>query len=315
VSATYLWRRFRTPYLTVATELAGHFHKFDHENRGVIVRLPPASRIRDDEDARLRVTTWIGPDSRPFTLDVADVDVEIDQPETEAIARAVLAPDWPDAGADFVNELGKQADSAFHHWLKMLRWHTKYGRIGRFDPPAGSGWGAELRDRGTDRKIAYGPITMTVSLQHRVTAEEWTQLQTRFDQKQAASPLFYDLFFDGVEHLRHDDSRRAVIDFANASEVLCKAVLDAKLPRETDVTVREFLLGARASAFLERFGQFLFGSEFDKPLRNVLRRLFDARNNVLHSHGPRPISGSDSAEYRSATQRLLVLGSKELGLP
>ena len=78
-----------------------------------------------------------------------------------------------------------------------------------------------------------------------VTETDWANIERALSLGQS-SPLFYQLYFDGIEHLDSGDLRRAVIDFAIACEVLLKTLLERRLP-PTLFDAPQEILAPRAS--------------------------------------------------------------------
>jgi len=156
-----------------------------------------------------------------------------------------------------------------------------------------------------------------VSPDRPLAVEEWADVQ-RVLTLGIEPPLFYDLYFDGSEHLAAGDYRRAVVDFANACEVLLKTLLDASVPQGLMNPAKEYLLRAQANVLLNRFGPELLDMARSTEVgehRRHLEQLFAARNDALHSHRPDALTHSSCVQFRAATRALLEAGAKALGLP
>jgi hypothetical protein len=315
--SAYSWNRFTTPSLSIVAGLAGASHRFMFEGRNTRVRLPAADRAGSDDDSRLYVTTRRTVDHVPLVFDVHDVDVIVDQPASPEIL-AILQSDKNSVVPDgLVSAMGDFAERGFNNWLRVMRWRTRHWSIGRLRRHQRATWGTYLHEQGTDRILAPSVTTIKVAADRPIAVQEWEDVQSVLTLG-AQAPLFYDLYFDGMEHLVSEDFRRAVVDFANACEVLLKTLLDQGVPQALIAPAREFLLRAQASVLLNRFGPALLDMERSSKVgqhRVALEQLFAARNDVLHSHRPDALTHARCVQFSIATEVLLEAGAKALSLP
>ena len=309
----YAWNRFATPHFSIAAALEGAGHEFTFEGFAVRVKLPPATRAGDDDDARLRITDRSAGEA-PVQFDVCDVDVEVDQHNTAEILALVESRGWPARDVDLVADVAEFAGRAFDHWLRIVRWRTKQWRIGRPGAYLPATFGAcTLYEHRINRRLSE-PIAALPTTDHHVTLEQWAEIQATLSAHLRA-PLFYDLYFDGREHLAAQDLRRAVMDFASACEVLLKTLLDRRMPEQRYGSSREYLLGAQRRALLNGFAPSLLEPCVEGVLRlhrQDLDELFAASSDVLHSDHPSRITEARCVQFGRATSALLTVGEQAL---
>jgi hypothetical protein len=311
---SYSWNRFNTPNLSIVAPLAAASHEFMFEDFRVRVELPPEARAGDGDEARMIVTSRRTADKSPLTFGVRDVDVQIDQPDTTDILAFIDSPNREDVDTEFITPMGKFAVRAFDNWLRVLRWRSLNWSIGRLGRDQRASWGTYLREKGTHRLLAAGVHYFFASSDRPFTIELWSDIQATLERGRT-SPLFYDLYFDGQEHLAEEDFRRAVVDFANACEVLLKTLLDRRVPDDLYGPARDYILRAQASVLLHRFGPTLLGeaaAAVFRGCRHDVEQLFAARNDALHSHQPGALTAERCQQFRAATAVLLKAGSEVL---
>jgi hypothetical protein len=318
MSLVYSSNRFNTPGLVVVPELVGSEHEFQFEGRQAKVALPPSAELdreRVGDYRRYVIGTRQAVDNAPLNVHVHDVDVTVDVPDSpqieamraefEAKSRdPALLPEW--------QATERFALMSFDHWLRVIRWKCGYGSIGRLARHQREHWGTYLCDAKTHARFP-GPTVIVVPFEPAVSVEQWAATGSALRDGRT-SPLFYDLYFDAIEHLSDEDTRRTVIDLTSACEVLLKTVLDAALPTGTLPAARKQLLKAPASVLLRDFLKPLLGAGADhvSSHRRSFEELLKARNDVTHGHRPNLPSTVDCKRFGEAVRALLTVGSEVL---
>lgn len=172
--SAYSWNRFSTPGLTIAAELAGGSHVFEHRGLNVRIVLPSATRGGEHEDSRLHVTARWAADGTPIQFDVFDVDVCVDQPNSPELRAALVEPRPEHIDkSGVISRMGDFAAQAFEYWLRVIRWRTRHWRIGRLRKHRRARWGTYLYEHGPNRRLAQSVTTITVPADRKITADEW----------------------------------------------------------------------------------------------------------------------------------------------
>ncbi len=306
-SRAYSWNRFATPNLSIGAVLAGSGHEFVFDGAAVRVKLPPATRAGDDDDARLRVLEWNESDA-PAVFDARDVDVEIDQSSTPEISAVLDGTAAADVSVALVTRIEQTAERAFDHWLRMLRWRTKLWRAGRPDR-AHTARTCTLYEHRTNRRLAAAPPA-AAPVARPLSLEDWAGIQRALAERLRV-PLYYDLYFEGREHLYAGDLRGAVVDFATACECFLKTTLEQRLPRSAGDEARAYVRHAPPGALLNGFAASLLDPRIETVLRvraTSLEMLFTARADVLQGRRPDDLTSWRCVQFRKATGSLLAAG-------
>ena len=98
--------------------------------------------------------------------------------------------------------------------------------------------------------------------------------------------------------------------------MLFKTLLNRSLLGGLDRAAREHLMRAPARVLRQQIGPSLLGSLWDeRTYRKAIGQLFEARNEVLHSHDPTALTRARCAEFEEATSALLAAGEVALAEP
>ena len=308
MALAFSWSRFETPSLDIAAALAGDHHEFVFAGHTTRVRLPPASAAGDGAMDRLFITQSLSADGTPVTYAVRDVDVELDQLDTDLV-RGLVARDKPDPNVDAVAEMGEVAGRAFDYWIRVVRWQAKSHRIGRLTRQQRDTWGSRLRETGTRRQLASHAIRIVVSLSSPLSPELWTDIAGLLVAG-SEPPVSFDLYFDSLDHIDHGDLRRAIVDLANAAELFLRSRLDRSLPSALTPAVRKYAMRANASVLLSRFAPEILGAggpSFLQAKKADLAQLFELRNRLVHSSDQLALTESMCRQLGRVTKELLEL--------
>jgi hypothetical protein len=311
---TYSWIRFATPNLSIVAALESGGHEFLFNGASVRVKLPPAVRAGDDDDARMQVVQWAD-DETPMIFGVLDVDVEVDQQNTPDLLKLADSPGPPRNDEPMIAELETFAGRAFVHWMRIVRWRTKNWRIGRRRLPR-STWGCALYEHRTTRRLASRATPNPVTSGRHATLEEWADIQTTLGA-QVPAPFYYDLYFDGLEHLDAEDVNKAVLDFANACEVVLKALIARRLPEQHFNAARDYFMSAQPDVLVDGVGPSLLDPCVQGVLRThrpMLNQLFAARSRIQQSDETVATTLDQGAQFGTATSALLSVAEGPCGL-
>ncbi|WP_343733535.1 hypothetical protein [Acidovorax sp.] len=292
------WNRFRTPNLSVCTELLGRSHTFIYEGRRITVKLPRAPAGKKDESSdRLSLVSWRpnGEDIIPLQYNIYSVDVSIDIDEEFRLPPEILTRN-PNALDLLTTEQSTSLDRctdeshflslrAFDFWTRMMRWQTEQHLIGRDDPNSPlTGMATYLVDKQSGKEVWIGTHRMTLHMSPEISEDVWCATQSLLSEVDRI-PVSVDLYFDALYHLHIGDLKRAISDAAVAAESHVRAVVQEAMPDGAGPELRRLVDEANIRPIIERvYGEAL--SLADSPgkfeIPSGIHKLFDYRNKVLH---------------------------------
>jgi len=220
------WNRFIIRNLTVETDLVGLFHEFQFDEKRVRIQLPSAKYLpgEDGEGEKLSCNSWRLVDGKqvPTKYWVHEVDVTILIPNRITIPEEVLSRQpnaydiYSQAEQDRLDEIANQygglAEKAFDIWIRVLRWKCNNSAIGR---PAihgsRSGWSTYLIHENISQSVWASNDTMVAKGSKPMTSLEWQAVETAM-QANNMPPIYFELMFDSIEHIKNEDLQRAVVD-------------------------------------------------------------------------------------------------------
>lgn len=326
------WNRFLSRSLVIEPELIGKSTEFKYDNRKIKISIPTEAIDKlwkevdlpsfDEEDKRLAILAWreeeVG--RTPTQILVYFVDMTLEIPERLRIKSELLSR--PPNASDILNQEeqssldniaisnGKIAEAAFEYWLRVLRYESRNWSIGRPSVKSHrSGWGTYLfahieRKRFWNANI---PVSVPTIPEKVINSDIWSSTEKSL-QDGIDSPLYFAIYFDGIEHLMLADYQRAIVDFAVACEVFMRSKLAKLIPSSLTNPLAKYIL--EASAFRVRtqfFPELLspIGMRTFKGLSKDLEKLFESRNKILHSGISDGSSISLVSRFQQTTARII----------
>jgi hypothetical protein len=160
------------------------------------------------------------------------------------------------------------------------------------------------------KRVWSGPHSLTLPWLNPISVEEWERAADSLLRGEH-SPLYFDLYFDGIEHCKVGEFQRSVVDFAVSSEVLMRSKVMGKLPNGLLQPIEEYVDEANIRIVMTKFFPWLLSDkgkgEF-KRFSSQLHQLFDARNDILHSGHLPNLTEEQVEAFRVATKSLISLG-------
>jgi hypothetical protein len=326
------WNRFLTRQLEIVPELVGRIQTFRFEEHIVTITLPQGAidKIKEPheasvamdsgEDIRLVVTGWREDKGQriPSMVSVQDVEVTIEIVENIKIHERMLTipPNaydlLDDKEKNKLNEVGdsygKLAEAAFEHWIRLLRWKSRNGSIGRSAVKGhASGWSTYLRDRKSDHNVWMYIPPFTFYLSDPIGLDTWEEVDKSL-KRDEESPLYFDLYFDGIEHSKIKDYQRSIVDFAVAAEVFLRSKVMDKILQILLPSVRKHIDRSAIHNYYDQFFPEIL-SDIGKTeygnLKANLKNLFESRNAVLHSGNLLGMMPEQIRQYQSTVKELL----------
>lgn len=291
------WSRVPIGKLSIAPSLAGASHTFSYENALIEIRLPaapkrPNLRLGRWDDDRIWCSSWRTGSHRPICFEVKSVDVFVDLrrrfavPE-EALGRVRLE-NFSATESTRLQGLLKRGEAlvadGVDRWLRVLRWRSLRGYIGRPERSSEPVRGADLVDFVSKRRFYSGPISVIASVSSPLPKRVWKRVGAALAQG-LEPPIWYDFLFEGEHRLAVGDRTGGVIHLAISAESLLREVTARKHARSpTHSEFRGLLNQVSVSRILDRWKALGFRSPGRKNAVDVpaLKRLFEVRNRLMH---------------------------------
>ena len=164
--------------------------------------------------------------------------------------------------------------------------------------------------RKNRNRIWGGPAEFTAWVKDPIDTQAWVQTQKALDLN-LDSPLYVNLYFDGIDQRWNADYRRAIVDFAVSAEVFLRSRVMEQVPESLNPQMYSYLDEAGIRIILERFVVHAMtgkGRRKIAKMKSDLHALFTDRNTILHS-GNLEILNEEIVESHQATvKNLLDLG-------
>jgi len=325
------WHRYLTRGLVVAPELLGLSHEFTYKSGSVKIELPSGDAL----PKKVTDTSMSEPDDAPVTVkgyrkqgdywtptqvSVKSVDAQVDLSETVTLPEEVMTrhPNPVDLVSREqqarLNQMTESywgfADEAFDRWVRTLRWKSGQGWIARPEiHGSDSGWGTCLLDRDTKRRLWRSGVEVTMHMHSPITLPTWNDVEAAIKQGHE-SPVYVDSMFDGIEQFKADNLQLSVVYLAVACEAFMRARVVRCLPTGLSPAAAKFLSEAPIAQVRDHLFKDTLDSEQKKALaafNTQLRRLFEARNRIVHwGHKP-GLTEADCRAYIKATEKLIAL--------
>jgi len=324
-------KTFTITHFTVAPELLGLSHEFLFKNGQVKIELPPADNlpkeiteesIMESHNSILTIKSWRVENGRniPTKIEVKSVALQVCLNETITLPHEVLTrkPNPVDLSSkqqqtqlnqitDFHTDL---ASAAFEWWLRILRWKSNDGSIGRPEIHGfQSGRSTYLLDSATMSRFWAGPILVTMFLPNLITLPVWQDTEATLKRGQE-SPVYIDSMFDGIEQLKVGNLQQSVVYLAVACEAFMRTRVMQNLPKGLTPALQKYIKDARIGEILDHFLKDTLDDEQNKVFSTIkpnLGQLFKARNKILHSGHKKDLASADCQQYIQATKQLITI--------
>jgi len=318
------WNRFLTTNFFIVPELVGSMHEFVYKMHSVKISLPSKQQIPKEtfEGDLLSFNTYreIDGEKKPIQFSVHAVDITVQIPDQIHIPQEVLnrPPNAYDILSDSkqaqLNQLALTytgiAEEAFGFWIRVLRWKSDNSEIGRPQIIGHkSGWGTYLLAKETSNRVWAWHDTFRVPREPAITSEIWENTSSVL-QKGIDPPIYIELMFDGIEHAKAGDFRRAIIDMAVACEVYLRTLVSRSLPSGLNNAIMEYIDDANIRPVLTKFIPEILNGEGKKSLKKLtspLHSLFDIRNKIVHTAKQIEITQDECQKYLAVTRELFLI--------
>ena len=312
-----------TSPFAIAPGLLGSRHTFTCDQTWVTIELPSPEdleRGRPDE-RRAKIFSWRreGGQDVPTGVAIYSVDILVQLPSALAVPVQILRQ--PANAYDVLTKAQQEqleslaqtqpiVERAFDVWVRTLRWKAMNPFLCRqqaLGPE--SGWGTRLLEVTTRHHFWIATQVIEVDYGRQITLQQWEETQHAL-HTEVTPPVYYDLLFDAHAHLRMKDYQRSVVDCAVACECYLRAEIMRRMPTSLTSNVTTYVDEANIRQVLTRFFPETLGAEarraFDR-ISSSIHRLFNARNQILHSGRELSLTGNDCQTYLNAAEKLIVI--------
>lgn len=306
--------------------LAGDLHQFDHEGHRITIRLP-SKPTHDgfDEDAAITCQSWrTSTDGRKYPTEygVHRLRVEVEGKDSSAVPEdAIGRVDvslFTQSQRERLNKaaarLSNVADSAFEHWIAVLRWQANNPFIRPpFGPNESISFGAYLFEKST-RKRFYSPGHMfVVQPTHAVSRASWKSAQKSLSAAEVV-PIWHQYLSDAHTRIVSGDPDGAVLSLAIATETLIRRAMLVFLADPPDDAFLDIVDRHSVFGYLQRWHKFTFGSKRFSAAADIgkLQNLFSHRNRIMHSGKRNRLSIADCRSFFATVRGFIYEGDRYL---
>jgi len=328
--SVFSWNRFRSRSLYIAPEVVGKRHRFLYDGHRVTISLPTLKMLTPrkelmtqiDHEVLLSYNSWReeNGEEHPVAYWVSSVDIVIDYGKPIKVPNGVLdrSPNAYDLVSKkrqgqlnkIANDQEDVARRVFDYWLKIMRWKTDNSSLGRPEVKGHeSGWSTYLLDASTRKRFWIGETVIHVSRENPVTLQEWNKVG-KLIRNSVHSPLYFDYYYDALEHLALGDLDRCIVDLAVSCETLMRGVIETNLPPNLLDSINKYIDKASIYNYIEDFipdllkpikrGRF-------RVLKKDIKDLFTERNSILHGKNRSSSNLADCQRFISMTRSLMNL--------
>ena len=316
---------FELSNLNVEAHVLGRRHRFEYDGKTVNVSLPTKREIDqsdkfqgDKREYGIQKGHRIG--SRQEAHDPAPTDiysvtiavVRVDISEAFRIPAGAARPDGKHYQSMTkseqkrvqiaLDEYGKTARRAFQYWLRVLRWKSQYGLIGRLATEnLDDRWDATLVDPKHGQSLGYGIVHVTARMLPGVTDSVWKAIR-RAVKAGREPPVWCELIFEGETAKWNGNFSGASLYYAIACESYLRSFFLKKFPRKLNATVIERQLNVRP--ILEWYKHWE-PERLKKSDWKTIHKLMDLRNRIAHEGTSMSISESLCQKFHQVSRSLV----------
>lgn len=314
--------------VTVEASLLGRRHKFVYEGKTVNVSLPTKREIdrsdvfQDGEADGLPSKGYKAGSSQkpndPTPIEaykVAVAIVKVDIPDGFRVSKRAAHSDGrlyqsmtkseQKRVHDTLEDCGETARRAFQFWLRIFRWKSRSGLIGR---PATENldekWGLAFVDAKTGEGLGFGIEHMTLNVNNAVTLSDWKAIH-RATKAGKEPPVWCELIFEGETAQWNGNLRGAALYYAIACETYLRSQFLREIPRKPDANVTEVIENHINVRPILRWYRRRQPGHLKKPEWSTVQKLMEMRNQIAHKGASVGISPSDCAKYLQASRALI----------
>jgi hypothetical protein len=317
------WNRFAIRNLRIDLSLVGAQHEFTYGGCKARIQLPSSKNLSKEplEGEVLSFDTYRDSNGEkiPSNVRVHAVDIEISRGEEILVTDGIMnqAPNAydvvPRSQQEQLDALAEAhasiAEKAFNLWTRILRWKSGDSGVGRPEVIGHeSGWGTYLVAESTRKRIwNFSQPDIVWIGQTVVTADIWNTAE-RAVWLGLEPPIFIELMFDAIEHIRLGDLQRAAVDLAVACECYIRKLVANSLPNGLKKSLSEYVDDANVRIVLTKFIPDVLSDQERRELKRLesrLHKLFDIRNEILHTGRSPALDFIDCGMFLEATRSLI----------
>lgn len=152
-------------------------------------------------------------------------------------------------------------------------------------------------------------FTISIKLPTTINEKVWDEVEDAL-RNGVEPPVYVGLLFDGIEHIDLGDLQRAVIDFAVSCESYLRTLISSAAPEGMAGSWKDFINEANIRPVMEKLVKGILTDaerrEFGS-MKSRLHKLFNLRNEILHSGRSSSLTRAECLEYADLTRRIIQL--------
>lgn len=312
--------------LQITPDMLGAKTSFDIDGHQVRVILPSINVLDIPEteygNDLIEFHAWQVKDGKrvPQYFDVLKICIEIDVNEVIQLpaellnvrnnAYELLSPTEELSLDKLAHDYELFADRIFDVWCKTARWKSRNGDIGRPSITHSRARSVRFCDTSTNKPIwlAGSGFTISGGKSKPISRSDWDAINQALLTYQRP-PSYVDFYFDGIEHLKHGDLVRCVIDFAISAELTIRRNLRENLTKQLQAEITKRIVKAQITDIFPKYGPTIFGvnvwNKLNEGTKKTIHDLFMKRNLLVHYANSEGLSVHSCENYRQALAEIL----------
>lgn len=312
---------------SVEESLLGRCHKFEYDGKRITVKLPtkreigrygPESEMCVGQLESHRPGPRGGIKNAKFKLFMAQLSIQMNEvfnvpqklsPEAVTPYQAMHEKEQ-ERLHEALQNYGPIANNSFRYWLRVLRWKTGLGLLGReISEDYDRQHDANTTDPRTGKYFGYGYGYLMIPARQLVTRDHWNECH-KLLKNRAEPPVWIDWILDGELLEANGNIRGAAANYAIACESYLLSTFFAEFPDtlgDNVLSIVERQIHGRA--VLEGFAKSKFTHMSSKDWKRI-HELFNIRNDVFHVGSSSGATASNCPKLRQAVHKLIYDGPK-----
>lgn len=318
---------FSLSNFSVEESLLGRRHKFEFGGKRIAIRLPTKKEIgRYGPESEICVGRLESHKPGPrgglkeakyklFEAKLSIQMIEVFNVPKKLPPEAVTPYEAMNEGEqesllEALQDYGPIANHAFRYWLRVLRWKTGLGLLGReisedYDRQHDS----NTIDPRSGESFGYGYGYFLVPARQLVTRDHWNECRKSL-RKKTEPPVWVDWILDGELLEANGNIRGAAANYAIACESFLLSAFFAEIPKTLDDDVLNIIeRQVYGRAVLEGFAKSRFAHMGSRDWKRI-HELFNIRNDIFHIGSSSGVTSSNCSKLRQAVHKLIYDGSK-----
>jgi len=322
-----IWTRFRAYNFAIAPSLAGACHNLEIDGLPVRISLPkrPKKKNWNDEFGDITCNSWRSRGERdyPIEFNVHDISIALDTGQKlsvrpESIGRVNVSL-FNKAERQRYNRLfekfGPKLNSAFDRWVDTIRWASGISMICQTtDKLQRQSYANYMVDKNSNKRFYAVSQTMVVTLQSAVTKRDWNRAQDALSRNFEV-PIWWHYYASAAHNSKINHNRECIIELAIALETIVRVLMGQFVNEPKNKCFEDKVGRIGINNIISDWRKLGFDNkawERMKPDINLIGKVFDKRNRIMHRGILEPLSMNDKNRYLDAARNFITLGEKSI---